>query len=420
MNSIRVRTTGKLCGEVAVQGCKNAVLPMLAATLLNEKINIIHNCPRLSDVADTLEMLNLLGAKAEIEGNTITVDSSSQINFEIPPHIMGRLRSSVILAAPVLSRCKKVKFTMPGGCEIGTRPIDIHLASFEKMGVDVECCDGTVVCDCSNLHGADIHLPVPSVGATENVMLLAAKGRGVTTIYNAAKEPEIVDVARFLNSMGARVFGAGTSQITVYAVNQLGSSEYTVMPDRIEAITFACACASAGGIVKLNNINYNHISGVMSLLSNMGISIVSNDTSVTVSSYSKPKCPPLVSTRPYPGFPTDAQSLFMSVMSVSNGSGMVAENIFEDRLRHALELKKMGADITVNGNRALITGTSLCGARVNSCDLRSGAALVVAALAAKGESYIEKCEYIDRGYENFAQKLINLGADIERLKYNEQ
>ncbi len=416
MNSIRVGSTHKLYGDVTVQGCKNAVLPILAATLLNEGQNVIHNCPMLSDVKTTLDILKGIGAKAALSGSTAVIDTRDITDYHIPEQMMGKLRSSIILVAPILSRCKKAVFTMPGGCEIGTRPIDIHLASFEKMGVDVECSDGVVSCDAKNLHGADIHLPVPSVGATENVMLLACKGKGVTTIYNAAKEPEICDLAHFLNSMGARVFGAGTDTVTIYAVNRLDESEYTVMPDRIEAITFACACACAGGIVNLHNINYNHINSVMTLLSSMGLNVVPYCNKMTVSSKAKLKCPQLISTRPYPGFPTDAQSILMSVMSMSEGTGKIVENIFENRLNHAYELLKMGADIVVNGNSAIVNGKSLAGAKVNSCDLRSGAALVIAALGCEGESIINKCEYIDRGYQSFVPKLKALGAHIERVE----
>ncbi len=416
MNSIRVGSKNKLYGDVTVQGCKNAVLPILAAALLNEKLNVIHNCPMLSDVITTLDIVKSLGVNAQLYGSTAVIDSKSIKDYCIPEHMMGKLRSSIILAAPVLSRCKKAQFTMPGGCEIGTRPIDIHLAAFEKMGVDVECNDGVVSCDAKNLHGADIHLPVPSVGATENIMLLACRGRGVTTIYNAAREPEICDLAQFLNNMGARVFGAGTDTITIYAVKSLGESEYTVMPDRIEAITYACACACAGGIVNLHNINYNHINSVMTVLCNMGLKVVPYCDKMTVSAKSKLKCPHFVSTRPYPGFPTDAQSILMSVMSMSDGSGKIVENIFENRLKHAYELVKMGADIVVEDNSAIVTGKSLTGATVDACDLRSGAALVIAALGCEGESIVNKCEYIDRGYESFVPKLKALGANVERMK----
>lgn len=416
MNSIRVESTDKLYGDVTIQGCKNAVLPILAATLLNKKQNVIHNCPMLSDVEITLDIIKSLGVKACLIGSTAVIDSSSISDYKIQKEMMGKLRSSIVLVAPVLSRCKKAVFTMPGGCEIGTRPIDIHLAAFEKMGVDVECSDGIVNCNAKNIHGADIHLPVPSVGATENVMLLACVGKGVTNIYNAAKEPEICDLAQFLNSMGARVFGAGTETVTIYAVKDLDESEYTVMPDRIEAITFACACACCGGVVNLHNINYNHISNVMMLMQNMGLKVAPYSDKMIVSSKSKLRCPNYVSTRPYPGFPTDAQSILMSVMSMSEGSGKIVENIFENRLKHAYELVKMGADIEVLGNSAFVTGKTLTGGTVDACDLRSGAALVIAALGSDGESVVNKCEYIDRGYDSFVPKLKNLGARIERVK----
>ena len=414
MDNIRVYGNIKLDGEIKIQGCKNSVLPILAATLLNGKTNIIHNCPGLSDVFTTIKILESLGCTTQYVDGCAFVDSGCLSGYTIDSEMMSKLRASIVFAAPLLSRCGKAEFTMPGGCNIGTRPIDIHLAAFEKMGVDVECTDGNVKCKVNELHSADIYLPLPSVGATENVMLLASKGKGITRIYNPAREPEIYDLQQFLNSMGAKIFGAGTDLITIYAADDFNDSNYTVMPDRIEAITYACACASSGGIIRLDKINYNHISSVMNVLCRMGVKIVPYTDSMMVISNKKIQCPGMLSTRPYPGFPTDAQSLLMSVMSSSEGVGVIVENIFENRLNHAYELNKMGADIRIQDNKAIIRGTKLHGADTQSQDLRSGAALVVAALGCDDLTTVSNCDYIDRGYENFTQKLHSLGAKLER------
>lgn len=415
MSAVKVAGKNKLNGNIKVQGCKNAVLPIIAASLLNGGLNVIHNCPHLADVYASVKILKELGASASFEGDTLIIDSSHINCRMVEPELMGALRSSVVFLGSILSRCGNATVSMPGGCDIGMRPIDIHLASFEKMGVDVECTGTGITCSIKNLHSEKIVLPFPSVGATENIMLLSVKGRGVTTIYNAAREPEIVDLQNFLNSMGARVYGAGTNIITIYAVKDLMGSEYTVMSDRIEAATFACAAASSGGSLFIDGISPDHIRTVVNILRQCGTKIVEYPNSIYIISKAKPLCPRFVSTRPYPGFPTDAQSLIMSVMSASCGEGVIVENIFENRFGHAIELQKMGADINISDRSAYIKGTTLHGASVEARDLRSGAALVVAAMSAEGESVIERAEYIDRGYDNFEQKLKSTGAEIERV-----
>ncbi len=404
-----------LRGSVDIQGCKNSALPILAATLLNGKTNVIHNCPYLSDVVASVDILNSLGCSAQLHDGIAFVDTAGLISYAIGEQLMGAMRSSVLFAGALLSRCGIAEFTMPGGCDIGLRPIDIHLAAFEKMGVDVECNDGNVVCRADSLHGADIHLPIPSVGATENIMLLAVKGRGVTRIYNAAREPEICDLQSFLNSMGARISGAGTGVITIYPVGELDHSCYRIMPDRIEALTFACACATAGGNILLNNVECGHISAPASILRMMGVTVVEYSHAMLVASRDSIHCLPMISTGPYPAFPTDAQSLFMSVMSGACGEGNIVENIFENRFGHASELIRMGADIKIDGRIAHISGGRLRGAETYACDLRSGAALVVAGLGAEGETIVHNSRYIDRGYDGFVQKLCGLGACAERI-----
>ena len=415
MSTVKVVGKDSLNGSIHIQGCKNSVLPIIAATLLNGGHNIIHNCPLLSDVCAAVDILRDLGAKVTFSSGTLCVNSETVNSDIVKPHLMKAMRSSVIFLGPLLSRVGSATISMPGGCDIGKRPIDIHLKAFSKLGIDIDCENGNITCKKNKLSGDTIFLPKPSVGATENIMLLACKGKGVTTIVNAAKEPEIVDLQNFLNSMGARIFGAGTSCISIYSVECLENSSYTVMPDRIEAATYCCAVASCGGKAEIKNIIPHHIDSVLSLLEKNGAQVMRFPSSVYISSKGQLRCAPFVSTGPFPAFPTDAQSIMMSVMSLSSGEGYIVENIFENRFGHALQLKKMGADITVADNRAHVKGGKLFGSNVTSCDLRSGAALIIAAIGAEGETYIDNCQYIDRGYENFEEKFGSLGVQIERM-----
>jgi len=416
MDVIKVYGKNRLNGDVTIQGCKNAVLPILAATLILGDECIIHNCPGLSDVMTSVSIINHSGAFATYNNGTVYINSENVSNCVIENDMMKKLRASIIFAAPLILKLGRAEFTMPGGCDIGTRPIDIHLASFEKMGVDVECSDGNVKCCAKKLIGADIYLPFPSVGATENIMILATGCSGVTRIYNAAREPEIEDLQNFLNHSGAIVCGAGTDVITITPAKKMHGCEYTIMSDRIEAITFLCACACSGGELAVDRVNCNHINNTLNLLEKMGVKIIRYPNSVKIFSNKVLKCPEFVITRPYPGFPTDAQSLFMSLMCHSQGAGIIVENIFENRLEHALELKKMGADITVMENRAFIKGSKLNGADTVARDLRSGAALVVAALGCEDLTTVANCCYIDRGYYDFTNKLLNIGAKVERIR----
>ena len=415
MDSIKVYGKNKLYGDVTIQGCKNSVLPILAASLVTGNNCIIHNCPALSDVMICMDIINCSGSVAKYKNGTLYVNSESISNHIIESEKMNKLRASIIFAAPLILRLGMAEFTMPGGCNIGTRPIDIHLAAFERMGVDVECNEGNVKCMAKKLTGADIYLPFPSVGATENVMILATGCKGITRIYNAAKEPEIVDLQNFLNASGARITGAGTNVITINPVKSYNDCEYSVMSDRIEAITFVCACASAGGEIRLKKANCEHMACALSLIEKMGVKLIRYPDSLVVVSNKKLKCPEFVTTRPYPGFPTDAQSLIMSLMCHSDGAGVIRENIFEKRLEHALELKKMGADVSTYENMAFVRGTKLIGSDTIACDLRSGAALVVARLGCEGLTTVGNCCYIDRGYYDFVNKLLNIGANIERI-----
>ena len=416
MSAVKITGKNRLDGSVKIQGSKNAVLPVMAASVLCRGECIIHNCPDIADVSASIRILRELGASVVFEKNTLIIDSSDIKCTRVNRELMGALRSSVVFLGSMLSRCGCASVSMPGGCDIGKRPIDIHLASFEKMGVDVQCNVNEVFCAVNKLHSEKIILPFPSVGATENIILLAAAGKGVTTIYNAAKEPEIADLQNFLNAMGARIYGAGTSTITIYSVEKLRGCEYTVMPDRIEAATYLCAAAAAGGRVVLEGMVPENIKSISSVLAGCGAKIICFDNSVYMIADDRLNCPSRINTGPYPAFPTDAQSLMMSVMSLSDGRGEIIENIFENRFGHAEELIKMGAQICLDGNRAFVCGTQLTGADVSARDLRSGAALMVAGLGADGETVVNKIEYVFRGYDNIIKKLSLLGADIERVE----
>lgn len=415
MSAVKITGKNRLDGCVKIQGSKNAVLPIMAASVLCRGTNIIHNCPDIADVRASVRILRELGASVTFENNTLDIDSSNIKCTRVNSELMGALRSSVVFLGSMLSRCGCASVSMPGGCDIGKRPIDIHLSSFKKMGVDVHCSENEVFCRVNKLHGEKIILPFPSVGATENIILLAAAGRGVTTVYNAAKEPEIVDLQNFLNAMGARVYGAGTSTVTIYSVEKLSGCEYTVMPDRIEAATYMCAAGAAGGKVLLEGAVPENIKAVSSVLGGCGAKITYFNDSLYIVVSDRLHCPLRINTGPYPGFPTDVQSLIMSVMSLSSGGGEIRENIFENRFGHAQELIKMGARIHINGNKAFINGTELKGCNVTARDLRSGAALMVAGLGAEGETVVDKTEYVFRGYDNITEKLSAMGANIERM-----
>lgn len=417
MEYIKVNGLNTLNGTAYVHGSKNAVLPILAATFLSGKTSYIHNCPDLSDVKMTVEILKFLGCEVIVNCNTIMVNSTHINCNHIPHDMMTKLRSSIIFLGAVLSRCKNATLSFPGGCEIGLRPIDLHLKSLKMLGVEINEEHGYLVCKLKKFTPNKIHLDFPSVGATENIMLFCAVSSGTTTIVNAAKEPEIIDLARFLNSMGARIFGAGTSVITIEGVKNLNSCEYTIIPDRIVASTYLSAAMISGGKVKVENVIPHHFGAVTSVFEECGAKIESDKNSLTLTAPKTIKKVNLVRTSPYPGFPTDAQSLLLSVLSKADGTSIVKEDIFENRFKHVSELIKMGADISVEGKLAVVKGVkNLMASQLFATDLRSGAALVVAALGAEGESRIYNLNYIDRGYENLHVVLKELGADIERVE----
>lgn len=402
----------RLEGEVDVSGSKNASLPILASSILNSGTTKLYNVPEIRDTRITQEILKFLGCKVKKNKGKVEVNSKNITKKEIPEHLMHQMRSTVILAGAILGRFKEVKFSYPGGCDIGARPIDLHLKSFEKLGVNITENAGFIVCKCDKIVGANIDLDFPSVGATENIILASVYAEGVTNISNAAMEPEIVDLANCLNSMGAKIEGAGTSNVKITGVKNLKSISYKIMPDRIEAGSLLCMTAVTGGKIKLNNCRPEHIIPVLNKLEESGCLVDKKDNSVILVAPKKLKAVD-IKTMPYPGFPTDMQSVFGAMLTLSRGTSVIVENIFENRYKYMAELKKMGAKITIEGKTAIIKGVRrLSGAKVVSTDLRGGAALVTAALAAKGKTEVTDVEYILRGYERLDEKLRKLGANI--------
>ena len=399
-------------GEVNISGSKNASLPIMAATILNSDVTKLYNIPKIHDTQITLEILKILGCKIKQSSGKIEINSKYINKIEIPEDLMRQMRSTVILAGAILGRFKEVKFSCPGGCEIGARPIDLHLSAFKKMGIKVEETAGFIKCSCDKIQSADINLDFPSVGATENIILAATLAEGVTVINNAAMEPEIIDLANCLNKMGAKIYGAGTNIIKITGVNKLKSIGYKIMPDRIEAGTFLCAAAVTGGEITVKNIAPSHLIPVIHKLEEAGCKLEVKNNCIKIEAPKRLKSIE-IKTMPYPGFPTDLQQIFGSMLATAKGTSIIIENIFENRFKYINELKRMGAKITVEGKTAVITGTKkLTGATVQGNDLRGGAGLIIAGLAGKGRTTVNNIEYVFRGYENLDKKLTMLGAKI--------
>lgn len=417
MSEIIVNGGKKLSGSITVQGAKNSVLPILAGTVLCNGECVINNCPNLSDVETSVKILNCLGCICQKQNNAVSVNSENVNSNEIPENLMREMRSSVVFLGAIIGRTGKAVISSPGGCELGPRPIDLHLSALQKLGVEITEEHGFLYCNAKNgLIGTEIHLSFPSVGATENIILAAVTGEGVTVIHGAAREPEISDLADFLNRAGANIQGAGSDVITVCGVKSLHGTEHTIIPDRIEAATYLAAAAVTGGKIILNNAIPAHLTPVMSVLKSAGCEIKVSNRQISLISPVRLKRVPVIRTMPHPGFPTDAGSPLMAMLSLADGSSMFVENIFENRFRIVDELKRFGAKIYTNGRVAVIEGVrNLSGASVECTDLRGGAALVIAALAANGTSEINKVHHIDRGYEDLTENLKMLGAEIERF-----
>lgn len=416
MSAFVINGGRRISGSIRVQGSKNSVLPILAATVLVEGISVIHNCPDLSDTAGTVKILKNLGCKVLREGSSIIVDSSNITSSEIPESLMREMRSSVIFLGAILGRTKTAVISTPGGCEIGLRPIDLHIYAMKQLGVDIAEDYGKLICTAPNgLIGKKITFSFPSVGATENAILASVTAKGTTTIVNAAREPEIIDLCDFLNKCGGEIYGAGESVITVKGKERLYPCEYSVICDRIACATYLIAGAVTGGDVNLENTNPEHLNAIIPPLEEAGCRINVRCKDIHLKAPRRLNRIDKIITQPYPGFPTDAQAPFTTLVCIAKGTSVIVENIFESRFKHIPELVRMGAKIRMEGRVAVIDGVErLYGAEVVSPDLRGGAALVLAGLCADGVTTVKNTRFIDRGYEDFENNLSMLNADVRR------
>lgn len=419
MEKLIIHGGHELHGRVKISGAKNAVLPIIAATLLaQDKPCVLDEVPYLNDVCTIAEVLRQLGAKVDFnrQQHTLFVDSTVLKTVDAPYDLVRKMRASFVIMGPLLARYGKAKISMPGGCAIGTRPIDLHLKGFEALGAEIEIGHGFISATAPNgLKGTSIYLDFPSVGATENIIMAACMAEGQTILENAAQEPEIIDLANFLNIMGAKIRGAGTNVIKITGVPKLIGHNYTIIPDRIEAGTYMVAVAMTGGDIYIENAISEHLKPVIAKLNEAGVKIEEDIDGIRVSCNNRPKAID-IKTLPYPGFPTDMQAQFMAMLTIADGTGLVTETVFENRFMHVDELKRMGACIKVDGRTSIVEGVpSLNGCQVKATDLRAGAAMVLAGLVANGETEVSYIHHIDRGYDNLVEKLCGLGADICRV-----
>ncbi|WP_127579639.1 UDP-N-acetylglucosamine 1-carboxyvinyltransferase [Paenibacillus koleovorans] len=405
-----------LSGTIRIHGAKNAALPILAASMMAEGTHRIENVPDLLDIHVMLDILRSLGCKAELRDETVVLDTLPAHSSHIPEELMKQMRSSIFLMGPLLTRFGEVQVYQPGGCAIGERKIDLHLKGLQALGAEIEEAGNTIICRATLLRGTDIVLDFPSVGATENIMMAAAMARGTTTIFNAAREPEIQDLQHFLNAMGARIIGAGTDTITIEGVDRLVPCTYSIIPDRIVAGTMMVAAAITKGNITLENVCPAHLTSVTHVLRRAGVQVHIDGDIMNVSCPGRPRAVERIVTSPYPSFPTDLQSQVMVLLSLADGLSVIKETIFEGRFKHVDELTRMGADIWVDMNSAFVRGVPrLYGATVEATDLRAGAALVIAGLAAAGTTIVEQIHHIDRGYDRIERMFSRLGARIERF-----
>lgn len=408
----------KISGTLSIKGAKNSILPLMAASILNEKVSIIHEVPAISDVYTMIDILESIGCKVEFKDHILIIDSSNLTSNEINEKYVKKMRSSIIVLGSMISRFENVKLYEPGGCAIGERPIDLHLNAFRRLGIDIDCSFG-IDCKRKEIIGNDIILKSPSVGATENIILAAVKAKGITRIYNAAKEPEIEDLQIFLNKMGAKVSGGGTDYIEIEGVNKLDSVEHTVIPDRIAIGTYMAASAITGGKLEVDKVIKNHMKSINNMFIKSGCEIEYTTNGLILVAPNKINPINFLKTDIHPNYPTDMQAQMMALMSLSSGKNIFFETVFENRFMHCEELKKMGADIKIiNKHVCSVTGVkNLYGANVKSKDLRGGAALILASLKANGQSEVDDIEnkHIERGYENIEEVLNNLGANITKI-----
>ena len=420
MQYIEINGNRKLCGDIKLHGAKNSILPILAGAVLVKGSSTLHSVPKLSDVTACEKIISHLGGKTERRGDVLVADTTDINNCEIPRGLMEELRSSIIFLGSVSARCGSASMYLPGGCKIGARPIDIHIRALQTLGYKVTFDGDYIRCEKGSAKGASVTLPFPSVGATENAILAAVTLEGTTTVINAAREPEIIDLADYLNSAGAKISGAGNSVIEIEGVKRLTSTEHTVIPDRILASTLMSAVAAAGGSAVIKNVNLSHLAPVIPVFEEAGCRMTVKKNVLSIASPRRIRAVKSITTGVYPSFPTDSQAPVMAALCTARGSSVIRETIFENRLRHVPELCRFGADIIVSDSTAIVRGRrNLHGARADCTDLRGGAAVVIAALAAEGKSEIYNIHHIDRGYESIEYQMQSLGADIRRVNDEE-
>lgn len=418
MERIIVQGGKQLTGSVRVSGAKNAVLPVIAASILGvEGTSVIHDVPALDDVYTIIEVLRNLNIDVTFQEGVLHVNASKPLLTEAPYEYVRKMRASVLVMGPLLAREGKAKVALPGGCAIGSRPIDLHLKGFEALGARITLGNGYIEASAEEgLHGATIYLDLPSVGATENIMMAATLAQGRTIIENAAKEPEVVDLANFLNAMGAQITGAGTDVIQIDGVSKLTGAPHVTISDRIEAGTYMIAAAITGGNLLVQGANASHLYPLISKLREMGVEIEEENEGLRVNAQNRELTPVDIKTLPHPGFPTDLQPQMMALLCTVNGSSVITETVFENRFMHVEELRRMSAKIKIEGRTAILQGnTQFQGTKVTATDLRAGAALILAGLVAEGSTEISGLHHLDRGYENIVGKLVSLGADIQRI-----
>ena len=417
MSKLVITGGKKIGGTIFAHGAKNSALPLLAATLLCRGESVLHNCPNLSDVDAAIKILSYLGCQCTREGSSVTVDSSVVTGNKIPDELMREMRSSIVFLGAIIGRTGGAIVSSPGGCELGPRPIDLHIDALKRMGVTIDEDHGYLKCIADNgLIGNDITLQFPSVGATENIILAATLAKGETIIRNAAKEPEIIDLANFLNKCGANITGAGNDTVRIIGTTTISGAEHHVIPDRIETATYLAAAAATGSNICVKNVNPEHMRATLNIFSECGCKLNFNNNEIYIEPSVRLHSVPMIKTLVYPGFPTDAGPPILTMLALADTTTLFIENIFQNRFKYIDELKRLGAKIRTHSNVALVEGCKrFTGAKTTATDLRGGAALVVAALAADGVTEIDNIYHIDRGYENIERCFSNLGANIKRI-----
>lgn len=417
MDTYLITGGNRLSGEIDLQGSKNSSLPIIAASVLIDGTVTIFRCPKISDTLAMQELLRLLGCKVTEENENLIINSTTCDKDEIPEDLMKEIRSSIVFMGPMLAKHKRVVLTYPGGCEIGARPIDLHLSGLKQLGANITESHGYIICEADRLVGNEIDLDFPSVGATENIMLAAVLAKGVTIIRNAAREPEIIDLQNFLNKAGAKVIGAGSNVIKINGVEKLHDVEFEIPGDRIVAGTYLCGAAITNGELMIKGVIPEYLRSTLHKLREAGCQMkIYNKEDIWIKAPERLKSVNTIKTMPFPGFPTDMQSQLVTMLTLAQGTSIVIENIFENRYKYVSELTKMGAQITIEGKMAVIKGVKkLMGATVEARELRGGASLVLAGLAAEGKTKVNGIHYIERGYENFVENLQGIGAFIEKI-----